>query len=1049
MSGLSFSTAHLDYLQRNDFIINELPASASMTDAPPPLRRLWHIRGIGRIHKSPFPNGRTGPAFEMFSDQPGRLNSEDILVGLYGYKIPLAFLVLGSPGGVTVCLGTWSPTGNGNVSDAISNEQQAILKTVLKGLYPAIDLDPADTQLLRPPAAGFALGIPTAKPPDPFDGALPLDRLIRAMAGTTWAGLVLAQPVGEGMTNSLRHCFINEIRAVSAAEQAELAPSPLAEHYKELLKVALTDMTHGQAVGAWRTAVYLLGEATSYYRLASVWRGIFSGDRSLPEPVRVWDYDQVAEWAAGWVVPDTPGQRGPGHYQHPFQYQTLLTSSQLAAYVHLPQLETSGFAVSVVPDFDVVPPPVKGDNSVSLGQVIDRTRPTETSYLVSAEALNRHALVVGVTGSGKTNTCFHLLKQLWQLGIPFLVIEPAKTEYRSLLADPLIGRDLRVFTLGNEQMSPFRLNPFGFETGVSLSSHIDLLKSVFNAAFSMWTVLPQVLEQSLHEVYREYGWDVVRNENRRLPSSSLYRAEAFPTLTDLQQTVRKVVARLGYEPKTTSEIKAALVTRLQSLRIGGKGKMLDTRQSFPMGKLLEKPTILELEEIGDDDEKAFIIGLVLVRLYEHLRGRGLRGDNTLKHVVVVEEAHRLLSNVPMHAAVDVANTRGKAVETFVNMLSEVRAYGEGFLVAEQIPSKLSPDVIKNTNVKIVHRTVAGDDRNLMGQAMNMQERQSGLLGTLTLGEAVVFAESDDRPIMVGLRKFEKAARGSQSRSIDTVQLMAKNVRQQFPEVSLDCLAGCQKYSAAMSPYCDLAQEVAETTELQNAMSFYILSIVATPESITGVLPAVLEQAQRHHPGLIESPGFVQSLLIHSVVHYLRRMGHNYQWPFDGVASLRDALAPTVLEALQSTRSSEGHGKHRYNQQRLSEFREAYERLCTRNFDPFPACKAVCDQRPSPLCLYRYHIETLLENKRLHTDFVAAIQTAESPKDMLEKLRDVSLSASSLCVTKSAPQKDQRRIALCYAIQKLAGMSEMRPALQAKLADRLVDFLKGVKDNGGL
>jgi len=44
-----------------------------------------------------------------------------------------------------------------------------------------------------------------------------------------------------------------------------------------------------------------------------------------------------------------------------------------------------------------------------------------------------------------------------------------------------------------------------------------------------------------------------------------------------------------------------------------------------------------------------------------------------------------------------ANPKGRAIEVFSNILSEIRAYGEGIIIAEQIPAKLIPDAIKNTS----------------------------------------------------------------------------------------------------------------------------------------------------------------------------------------------------------------------------------------------------------------------------------------------------------------------------------------------------------------
>src|SRR5262249_19904098 len=152
----------------------------------------------------------------------------------------------------------------------------------------------------------------------------------------------------------------------------------LAEHYIELLKVALKTLTSGLALGVWRTAVYLLGDEASYYRLASTWRGVFSGEESLPDSLRVWDAPYARDWAHRWAMPDTPAPRGPGEYHHPLLYQTLLTSTQLAAYIQLPNLETSGFTVKAVPHFDIVPPIVKEGKALYVGKVVHRTQTTTT-----------------------------------------------------------------------------------------------------------------------------------------------------------------------------------------------------------------------------------------------------------------------------------------------------------------------------------------------------------------------------------------------------------------------------------------------------------------------------------------------------------------------------------------------------------------------------------------------------------------------------------------------------------------------------------------------
>ena len=246
----------------------------------------------------------------------------------------------------------------------------------------------------------------------------------------------------------------------------------------------------------WRTAVYLLGDGTSYHRLASLWRGIHAGDDSLPEPVSVWDIPDVVRLAANCALPDASlPDKSPGHFVHRLAFQTLLTSKSLSAYFQLPELETSGFAVNMIPDFDTVPNIGGTAATITLGNVVARTREIENlPYTIAVDDLSRHVFVSGVTGMGKPTRSFASWNSVASAVSPFLVIEPAKTKYRALLKDSVLAKRLQIFTLGDEQVSPFRLNPFEVMPGVRVGLHLDLLRSVFSVSFGMWTPLPQVLE---------------------------------------------------------------------------------------------------------------------------------------------------------------------------------------------------------------------------------------------------------------------------------------------------------------------------------------------------------------------------------------------------------------------------------------------------------------------------------------------------------------------------------------------------------------------------
>ena len=206
----------------------------------------------------------------------------------------------------------------------------------------------------------------------------------------------------------------------------------------------------------------------------------------------------------------------------------------------------------------------------------------------------------------------------------------------------------------------------------------------------MYPPMPYVLESAVYEVYKDRGWDIVTNKNK-------FGFTLYPTLSDLYDKIGYIVSNMGYDKEVASNIRSALEARINSLMIGGKGAMLNTSRSVPIESLLSYPTVLELEDIGDDETKFFVIGILLVQLYEYRKYQKdkINGAKKLQHILMVEEAHRLLKNVSESAN----PTQAKSVEFFCNMLAEIRTYGQGIFIADQIPTKLAPDTIKNVSVK--------------------------------------------------------------------------------------------------------------------------------------------------------------------------------------------------------------------------------------------------------------------------------------------------------------------------------------------------------------
>ncbi|MFF2147483.1 ATP-binding protein [Kitasatospora sp. NPDC058190] len=1043
MNADDFSPADLDRLQRVGFQPPFPATDGRLTLAPAALRSCLKVTGIGRLEKTP-PTGagtlRPGTDHGAPSGLPLAVEAapitRDLLVAMYTYQVPLVFEAGCTGDQASFRIGTWLPD-HGSEQSAQCNAR--LLRTALQTLYPAIDLIPDNPVTGRWPQGGLVMGIPTTKPPDTTDGATQFDRLLRALRHLRWNALLLAQPLDEALVRDLKLRLINEMRSVDTATKLGGVPSPLADYYLDMLTWQLKSLTDGQATGTWRTAVYLLGDEHSYPELASLWRGVFSGEHSYPEPVRVWESEDIPQLATTWALVDPLTTEGaPGRYRQPFQHQTLLTSSQLAAYVHFPNLETNGFTVTQVPDMDTVPPSVDG-TGLELGTVIERLRPTDTAYRIAPGSLTRHAFITGVTGSGKTNTVLHLLRQAAEQGIPFLVVEPAKTEYRVLLRDMQLGPTLRLYTLGNEMVSPFRLNPFDVPEGIPVAVHLDLLRSVFNVSFGMWTPLPQILEASLHAIYTDRGWNVTTDTNRRLDPHA-DRSAAFPTLTDLVRKVEEIVPQLGYEDKVTGDLRAALCTRLNSLRTGGKGRMLDARRALPMQALLSEPTILELEGVGDDEDKAFLMGLLMIRLAEQRR---VQGDTEgLQHLLVIEEAHRLLANTTngvRGGAEGEADVRGKAVETFANLLSEIRAYGQGVVVVDQIPTKLAPDVVKNTNLKIVHRIVAGDDRAILGGAMVMTARQTDALATLPVGRAAVFTEGEDAPLLLQVAQT-KGGGGTWPTHSQVREHMTRHGI--TTEAYLLPSGICDQRCLTAPEACETARTLVEDPRVMRTLARVLFSVVQTRGALDRTWPDILAIVEPRRPHWLDTHALLTCLIPHAARQFAETCGARAHWTYTETASVANLIDQALTQ----------HHTGQDATQDATKLRNQLLALQGGTYGPYQSCARIWKGRPGP-CLCSHHVAELVAAGDFGELWQRARETDRASHDgsrhaVWEVCQDAAYQLIEFPEANEDPDLQihlrgiAHCIALCFAQQMLAAEKWPHPATERRALNALLAEAEG-------
>lgn len=391
-----------------------------------------------------------------------------------------------------------------------------------------------------------------------------------------------------------------------------------------------------------------------------------------------------------------------------------------------------------------------GDENVSAGLNIDESAKSAKTYLdniinggdievgklrssskgdtigFNLKDLAKHMLVVGTPGSGKTTFSVGMLDRLWkEHHIPFLVIEPAKNEYRALVQSI---PDLQVFTPGKNFISPFVYNPFVPPKNVKLETYKSTLKTAFAAGVSMTTPLDKIFEEAINNCYSDFRWlDTYTTDNK---------GKIF-NITDFIKCFQQTFDEIGYTGDAKN-IGRAGVVRLNSLV-----NLFDNYYSIPIEDLLSKPTIIELAAIENAEQKALIISLLLLSILSYVNANYV-GEGGLKNVILLEEAHVLLDS-NMNLGQGEANPSSIAQGLIKRMLAEIRSYGVGLVIADQSPRKVGTDVVALTDMKVVFRLVEAADKQIIADSSNMSDAMIQRMSKLKPGEAFLFFNKLDEP----------------------------------------------------------------------------------------------------------------------------------------------------------------------------------------------------------------------------------------------------------------------------------------------------------------
>jgi len=533
------------------------------------------------------------------------------------------------------------------------------------------------------------------------------------------------------------------------------------KHIEELMKridQELERISMSESTGLWSVASYFFSydnDFASAESASTIFKSIMQGEESRVETsaINSWiDNSQKMKMLTNSVC----------HLSHPVfrnnltvngenikvENSSLLSSKELAMLLSLPHKSVPGFPV--VEHVSLAKEVIRNNESlmkreVSLGCIFDLGKAyTENRVKLDVKSLTQHVFVTGSTGCGKSETIYKLINETKQVGTKFLVIEPAKGEYKNVFGD------VNVFGTNPLIMPLLRINPFSFPTGVHVLEHIDRLTEIFNVCWPMYSAMPAVLKKAMLDAYESCGWDLRLSVNRLSQGEDVY-----PSFLDLFLSLEKVITESAYSEEVKSNYSGALLTRVESLTNGLNGEIFSVNELSNM-VLFDENCIIDQSRVGSQETKSLIMGILIMRLSEYRMTGANTPNSALKHLTVLEEAHNILKRVSTEQSQEGSNMAGKSVEMITNAIAEMRTYGEGFVIVDQSPTSVDKAAIKNTNTKIVMRLPDEDDRKVSGKAAGMNDKQIDEIAKLPTGVAVVYQNDWVSPVLCKIDRMENS-----------------------------------------------------------------------------------------------------------------------------------------------------------------------------------------------------------------------------------------------------------------------------------------------------
>lgn len=582
--------------------------------------------------------------------------------------------------------------------------------------------------------------------------------IVGAVIGNKFKNGYMGAMIGSQIGGQLA-TFINSLAPVESINYgtsesvSETYENKRVTEIMKLIDEQLERTNEFDSYGMWNVAAYFMSDDMSDAEIAaSNYRSLMNGENTGREVSAINSWRKNNDLASNqfdYLLLYLSRFSHPQFIYHEdvlVDATTSVTGKELGLHLGLPRATVPGLPVIEHAEFgkevhtyrlfgnEKAPRP---EDSIVLGKVFDLGQITNKKVELDNKSLNMHTFITGSTGSGKSNTVYQILAELHQDKIPFLVVEPAKGEYKDVFGN---WPDVRVFSTNPKVAPLIHINPFRFPESIHVLEHVDGLVEIFSACWPMYDAMPAFFKDAILRSYEEIGWDL---------GSSTFDGEEllYPDFEILTEQLDLLIEQSDYASDIKSNYRGALITRVKSLTVG-LNKFMFTQEQTPYEQLFDQNCILDISRVKSRETKALIMGLIVYILNEYRMDQKQGNNQGLRHVTVLEEAHNLLKNSSQNDS----ELIGKSVEMISSTIAEIRTYGEGFIIVDQSPSSVDISAIKNTNTKIVLRTPEANDRQAVGHSIGLTEDQVNEIAKLPSGVAVVYQNDWLSPVLTMIDK---------------------------------------------------------------------------------------------------------------------------------------------------------------------------------------------------------------------------------------------------------------------------------------------------------